>query len=316
MIRKSAPLIASFALAAAAVAPAGAFAAPAPVKCPNSFTVLHNDRIGSVTFPAGPYLLTATSITCPQAADYFRQFLQDWDGKLPGGWKVKQSGTTRIFYRSGSTQAFTATPQKNPAPTPAPTPPAPKPSSLTCPGSFQVLHNDTIGAMSLPAGNYRINRLTSGQAITCPQASAWFAYFLNHDYAGNLPKPWTMNVAAKAFYDGSRTNGFSVARLSGVGTPLGSFPKEGESICSTNFLVGASTTVSGFTVKAGRYVLTGTGTITCSRAMQLATHVINEAELPASWTIDRRYGWFHHIGGTYGFRLDPGISGGSTSFTG
>ncbi|MEI6446874.1 MAG: hypothetical protein WCO96_03195 [Actinomycetes bacterium] len=299
------------------LAPAAATASPAVTKCPASFTVLHNDKIGSVSFPAGPYSMTATTISCSQASNYFRQFLADWDGKLPGGWKLTQAGSVRVFKKSGTTQAFTATPQRKPTPTPtpAPTPPVPAPTSLTCPGSFQVLHNDRIGALSLPKGNYRITRLSSSQKITCPQASAWFAYFLNNDYAGTLPKPWTMNVSAQAFYDGSKTNGFRVQRLSGLGATLGSFPQIGESICSTDFLVGATTTVSGFTVPAGRYVLTATGSATCSRAIQLAAATINEAELPPGWTIDRSIAWFHNRGGTYGFRLDPGAYG-STGFTG
>ena len=97
--------------------------------------------------------------------------------------------------------------------------------------------------MSLPAGNYRINRLTGSQKLTCPQATAWFAYFLNHDYAGNLPKPWTMNAAAKTFYDGSKTNGFNVLKLTGLQKVMGSNPIWGDSICSTNFRVGAATTI-------------------------------------------------------------------------
>ena len=57
-----------------------------PQACP-PFTVLHNDKIGTVPFPAGPYNITALKgETCQQAAALFAQFLQDWDGNLPGGW--------------------------------------------------------------------------------------------------------------------------------------------------------------------------------------------------------------------------------------
>jgi hypothetical protein len=280
--------------------------------CP-TFTVLHNDKIGAITFPAGPYNVTdLKGVTCQQSSALFAQFLQDWDGVLPGGWALKQVGAARVFYSKGG-HSFTATPAKTPTPGPSP---APSPSSLTCPGSFQVVHNDHIGAMSLPAGNYRINRLTSSQKLTCAQSASWFAYFLNHDYAGTLPAPWTMNTGAKTFYDGSRTNGFNVLKLTGLGEVMGSNPRYGDSICSTNFGVGATTTISGFTVPAGNYVVIATGSATCSRAMQLATETINTAELPSGWTIDKSVGWFHNRGGRYGFQLDPGASGSSNSFTG
>ncbi len=290
----------------------GSSATAVLTACP-TFTVLHNDKIGAITFPAGPYNVTdLKGVTCQQSSTLFAQFLQDWDGNLPGGWALKQVGASRVFYSKGG-HGFTATPAKTPTPAPGPTP---APSSLTCPGSFQVVHNDKIGAMSLPAGNYRINRLTSSQKITCPQATAWFAYFLNHDYAGNLPAPWTMNTAAKTFYDGSKTNGFNVQRLSGFAILMGSNPRYGDSICSTHFAVGATSTVSGFTVPAGSYVLIATGSATCARATELATETINNGELPAGWTIDKSIGWFHTIGGRYGFQLDPGASGSGSSFTG
>ena len=296
----------------ALVVGAATTATAGPATCP-PFTVLHNDKIGAISFPAGPYNVTdLKGVSCSQSSTLFAQFLQDWDGHLPGGWALKQVGNARVFYSKGG-QGFTATPTKSPTPAPGPTP---SPSSLTCPGSFQVLHNDHVGAMSLPAGNYRINRLTSSQKLTCPQASTWFAYFLNHDYAGTLPAPWTMNPAAKTFYDGSHTNGFNVQKLAALGVVMGTNPRYGDSICSTNFKVGATTTISGFTVPAGTYVLIATGSATCARATELAVQTIDNAELPANWTIDKSVGWFHNIGGRYGFQLDPGASGSGTAFTG
>ncbi len=304
--------LASILASGALVVGATTTASAGVTACP-PFTVLHNDKIGAISFPAGPYNVTdLAGVTCQQSSTLFAQFLQDWDGVLPGGWALKQVGAGRVFYSKGG-HSFTATPAKTPTPGPSP---APSPSSLTCPGSFQVVHNDRIGAMSLPAGNYRINRLTSSQALTCAQSTAWFAYFLNHDYAGNLPAPWTMNTGAKTFYDGSHTNGFNVLKLTGLGVVMGSNPRYGDSICSTNFGVGATTTISGFTVPAGNYVLIATGSATCARATQLATQTINNGELPAGWTIDKSVGWFHNIGGRYGFQLDPGASGSNGSFTG
>lgn len=309
--------LATFALVAvlgASLATGGVVAAPAPVKCAGSFTVLHNDRIGSVPFPAGPYSMTATTISCSQASNLFRSFLADWDGKLPGGWKVALAGSVRKFTRSNSTDAFTATPQTKPTPGPAPVPPTPTPSSLTCPGTFQVLHDDRVGAMLLPAGSYRITRLTSG-ALSCPQASTWFAYFLNNSYAGNLPKPWTMNTTTKTFYDGSSTNGFRVARISGLGDALGWYPGTSEDTCSTNYIVPATKNAKGLLVPAGRYVLTATGSASCAAARAAANRIFAPGvACPDHYKVNRATGSFRRRGTSFGFRLDPLFS--VSAFTG
>ena len=295
------------------LATSGVVAAPAPTKCAGSFTVMHNDRIGSVPFPAGPYSMTATTINCVQASNLFRSFLQDWDGKLPSGWRVGLSGSVRNFTRASSTDAFTATPQTKPTPGPAPIPPTPTPSSLTCPGTFQVLHNDQVGAMILPAGSYRITRVTS-KSMTCAQASTSFAYFLNNSYAGNLPKPWTMNVATKTFYDGSSTNGFRVAKISGLGDMLGWYPGTGEDTCSTNYSVSNTQSIGGLLVPAGPYVLTATGSAGCTGATAAANRIFAQGYLPSNWTVDKATGTFRRRGSDFGFRLDPLFS--VSAFTG
>jgi hypothetical protein len=76
------------AVSAAAIAgllllPGGASAATCP-----SFRVLHNDRIGAASFPAGSYSMTtgtAASVSCAAASKLFTSFLEDYDGRLPGG---------------------------------------------------------------------------------------------------------------------------------------------------------------------------------------------------------------------------------------
>ena len=290
------------ALAAALIAPAAGSAATA-TKCGGSFTVLHNDKIGTVPFPAGPYTMTATSLSCAQASNNFRLFLSDWDGKLPNGWKVALSGNVRKFTRTGSSQAFTATPYSKPPP-----------STLVCPGSFQVLHNDRIGAMVLPRGNYRITRLTT-KSLTCGSATHWFRTFLDDYYSKPLPSPWTMNAAAKTFYWGSKVDGFKVTLLSGgLGSVLGGSPRAGDAVCPTYFRVGATTNVNGFVVPAGTYYLIATGAATCTQARSYASQTINNGSVPAGWVITPSTATFHRKGSTFGFRLDPG--GLNPSFTG
>ena len=254
--------------------------------------------------------MTATTISCSQASTLFAQFLQDWDGKLPSGWKVSISGNTRHFTRSGSTQAFTATPETKP--TPAPTP-EPTPSSLTCPGSFRVMHNDRIGAMSLPAGNYRITRLTSG-SVSCPTASVQFAYFLDHDSAGNLPYPWKMNTATKTFYRGSANNGFRVKLISTTGFGASRYPAPGEDSCASNYNVNYGANVGGLDIPAGPYAITALGGATCAQAIAAANSFIASDWLPGHWTANTETGTFRRRGSSYGFRLDPLFA--SSAFTG
>src|SRR3954453_13985439 len=68
-----------------------------------------------------------------------------------------------------------------------------------CP-TFRVLHNDKIGALSLPKGTYSVTTLNSAK-LSCASASKLFAEFLQ-DYDGKLRSPWVVNVAAKSFTKG------------------------------------------------------------------------------------------------------------------
>ena len=173
------------------------------------FRVMHNDKISGVSFPAGPYNMVNSGMSCSQTTKYFQQFLEA--GKVSKGWQVKTlSGNRKRFTKLGTnpTVDFQATPASDPTPTPTP-------GGLTCPGTFRVLHNDQIGAMKLPAGSYTI-KLASHDTpgLNCKVASNTFAYFLNNDWAGNLPHPWKMNVGAKSFYmNNTPSDGFSVKRV-------------------------------------------------------------------------------------------------------
>lgn len=58
-------------------------------RCPGTFRVLNNDRIGKLILPKGPYYINAgNGLSCPGASNYFRQFLNRTDGKLPRPWRL------------------------------------------------------------------------------------------------------------------------------------------------------------------------------------------------------------------------------------
>src|SRR3954453_4277979 len=80
-------------------------------------------------------------------------------------------------------------------------------AATPCP-TFQVLHDDRVGALLLPAGTYGV----TVKDLTCAQSTRLFAEFLQ-DYDGVLPKPWKTIVTGKGKGTFSRAGGasFSVA---------------------------------------------------------------------------------------------------------
>ena len=98
--------LATIVVAIALASPAAASAqSGTPAACPATFQVLHDDKVGSLSLPAGAYTLTlrnSASLSCAHASDYFRQFLEDWDGKLPRPWRYSVQGTGLGTFRRGS----------------------------------------------------------------------------------------------------------------------------------------------------------------------------------------------------------------------
>jgi len=201
----------SLSVVAIAALPAAAQASTASASgaC-GQFRVMHNDSISGVSFPAGPYNMVNSGMSCAQTTKYFQQFLEA--DKVAKGWQVKTlSGNRKRFTKLGTnpTVDFQATLASDPKPTPTP-------AGLTCAGTFRVMHNDHIGAMKLLAGNYTIKLASHNTpGLNCKVASSDFSYFLDADWAGNLPRPWKMNVGAKSFYMSTPSDGFSVKRVSG-----------------------------------------------------------------------------------------------------
>jgi hypothetical protein len=70
-------------------------------RCPATFRVLNNDRIGALRLPRGPYWVTVgRNLKCPASTALFAQFLQRTDGNLPRPWRLNASAAT--FWKAGS----------------------------------------------------------------------------------------------------------------------------------------------------------------------------------------------------------------------
>jgi hypothetical protein len=187
----------------------------------------------------------------------------------------------------GAAMAATAT-------TPAVTTPAP--ATASCPGTFQVLDNDRIGTLKLPAGPYTIT--TSG-TVTCGRAATLFNRFLQ-DWGGVLPSGW--KVKGSGFAQGS--NGFSVKRSSTPPTPA---PPNGQT-CAGSFTLTSPDRILNMPLPAGNYsvqLLKQGGSLTCAAATRQFSTFLDATyttSLPSPWALDASNATFSR-GGGIGFRV-------------
>lgn len=269
---------------------------------------MHDDHIGALQLPAGHYAISvfdSASLSCSHASDLFRQFLEDWDGRLPGGWKVNVAAAS--FTRG--TQGFSVAQTANPAGGggggrfPA--------SGTSCPGFFRVLHNDRIGDFKVSRGRYRITLLAVGR-LTCDQASSLFASFLK-DFDGILRSPWIVDSATGTFLRGSIHVGFRVKPASGKPTDPDSgsdYPNDGTA-CPGFFRVLNDDRIGRLDFPAGPYRLTilrASKQISCRQASRLMTRFLQDPDgrLPAPWVLNRQRGAFTRgKGKKTGFRAKP-----------
>ena len=158
-------------------------------------------------------------------------------------------------------------------------------SAATCP-SFKVLHDDRIGAASLPAGSYEV---TVDAGLGCQAASKLLARFLE-DWDGNLPKPWRVNAegSGKASFTRGGLPGFSVS-LAGGGGGGGGGNTELGALCAGTFTVNAGSDVGPLYFAKGPYLLyiPTRSAITCRRASVLFTRFLASpgGMLPAPWRV-------------------------------
>lgn len=209
--RRLVTLLAALLLAAFGLALIGADRADAArSKCPSTFRVLHNDTIGKLKLPKGHYKITLFDdrlLSCAGAADLFAQFLEDYDGKLPDGWRVRARSSAFFQPKTGDGFKVQRVGRPNGGGGGGGNHPA---TGKACPALFRVLHNDRIGRLKLPAGQYRISVLRVGR-LSCDRASKLFTKFLQR-YDGNLPNRWKLDVQTATFQK-SRHVGFRVKQV-------------------------------------------------------------------------------------------------------
>jgi CubicO group peptidase (beta-lactamase class C family) len=293
---------------AGALALAGLLATSSPaqaaeLKCPATFHVLHDDRVGQLQLPAGHYeitLLNAERMSCSRASNLFREFLEDFDGNLPGRWRViarraefrwanSQVGfrVHRVAHPSGGGGGG-----RHPA------------TGRACPAPFTVLHNDHIGRLSLPRGQYRITLLAQGR-LSCQRASRLFARFLR-DFDGNLPGRWRLDVATATF---SRNHhvGFRVKHVGGGHGGGHRHPGGNARRCAGTFRVLHNDRIGRLRLPAGQYRITvrRPKRLGCSRAATLFRRFLQDFEgnLPGHWRVKPRTGTFLRGQSGVGFRV-------------
>jgi hypothetical protein len=297
-------LVAGVLVMAAVVAVVGraGSAQSASVSCP-AFHVLHNDRIGTVKLPAGYYDVTARGMTCDAASERFTAFLEDWDGKLPRPWRATANGVGKATFAGGS-DSFTAvrigsSPNGHSAG-------GGSTRGLSCPTPFRLIGPDRIGALELPAGFYRIVRLSS-YSPNCSQASSLFTEFLE-DFDGQLQDGWVLVPDEAAFIRNSLYRGFRVEPWSGR-RPHGH--KSGPTRCPGTFRVLNDDHIGPLSFPAGPYrlgILKGSQGLTCAGVSDLFRQFLDDTSgaLPSPWVIDATTGTFHRgAGSRTGFSAKP-----------
>lgn len=190
-------IAATFVLSLCAALAALALTAAVPASaatCP-SFSVLHNDRIGQASFPAGSYEVTAEpGLSCKAASQLFARFLEDYDGVLPKPWRVVAEGSGIASFVNGSGAGFTVSRVSGGGGGGG----GNNVLGKLCPGSFTVNAGSRVGPLLFPKGSYLIY-IPARSGISCRRASVLFTRFLAAP-GGTLPSPWRLKNQTATFY--------------------------------------------------------------------------------------------------------------------
>jgi hypothetical protein len=278
----------------------------ATVGCPATFQVEHNDRIGSLSLPAGPYNIRATSLSCPAASQLFTQFLNDWDGRLPGGWRTGVQGVGKGTFTGPGAQAFTV--QRAGGSTGGGGGGANV--GLVCSQRFVLGQNDRIGALVLKKGRYIIDRL-GPLSPSCAQAASLLGGFLQ-DFDGVLSNGWVLLPNDGTFVRGSVSYGFRLEPDPDNGGGGTRFPTQ-TTRCPATFQVVHNDRIGALPFPAGAYWVSiyKNSNITCPQATQLFAAFLQrpDGSLPSPWVINVATGSFRRGNGSpYGFVAKPAFN--------
>lgn len=186
----------SLALALAAAFAALALTATAPASaasCP-SFRVLHDDRIGAASFPAGSYEVTVEpGLSCKESTALFARFLEDYDGVLPKPWRVVAEGSGKASFTRGGLPGFSVRLESGGGEGGGN-----NVLGKLCSGTFTVNAASKVGPLVFPKGQYLVY-LPPKSGITCRRASVLFTRFLAAP-GGTLPFPWRLLNQTATFY--------------------------------------------------------------------------------------------------------------------
>jgi hypothetical protein len=274
----------------------------ATVKCPGTFQVLHNDRIGKLSLPGGPYDITASGVSCATASQLFTQFLNDWDGRLAGGWKTIVRGVGRGGFTNSRGQSFNVQRAGGGGG-------GGGGGSLVCSQRFVLTQNDRIGPLVIKKGRYILDRL-GPLSPSCAQSISLLKQFLM-DFDGVLPNGWVLLPDDGTFVRGSVSYGFRLEPdPSGGGGNR--FPTK-TTRCPATFRVLHNDRIGALSFPAGAYWVSifKDSNITCPQSTQLFAAFLQrpDGSLPKPWVIDVATGSFHRgKGSAYGFVAKPAFN--------
>lgn len=181
-----------------------------------------------------------------------------------------------------------------------------------CPGTFQVLHNDTIGFVAVPAGAYQLTTLNAS-ALSCASAARLFTRFLQ-DFDGKLPSPWQLN-ATGTFTRGNGPAAFEIALdttptppPSGGGNSGGGAVYPAGDRCNGTFRVLHNDRIGRLKLPAGRYRITlgPSEPVSCKASSSALARFLArpDGKLPRGWRLNSGTGTFSR-NGAVAFRLKP-----------
>ena len=194
------------------VANLGPSPAAGATSCP-SFRVLHNDRIGPASLPAGNYdvvVAPSSGLSCASASKLFTRFLEDYDGILPRPWKVVSQGAGKASFTQAGKPGFSVMHTSGGGG-------GNTPLGALCKGTFTVNTGAKVGPLTFPKGRYLLY-IPPQSAISCRRSSVLFTKFLATPNS-RLPAPWLVRAQTATFYKPSNPtrSAFRVEPFAGAG---------------------------------------------------------------------------------------------------